>query len=280
MRVVESRREVAEWVAERRAAGDRVAFVPTMGSLHEGHASLFEVARRNADWVVGSIFVNPLQFGPTEDFERYPRDLEGDGKIAREAGVELVFAPSVDEMYPAGEQWIYVVPESGVDALCGRSRPGHFRGVLTVVAKLFGIVRPDVAVFGRKDYQQLVLIRRMVDDLELGIEIVGAPTIRDRDGLAVSSRNAYLSAEERRRALGISAVLRACQELYASGERDGLRLRDRMLEVRAAGVEVEYAEVVDPSTLASLSTVTDGAVCAIAAQVGRTRLIDNLVLGG
>jgi pantoate--beta-alanine ligase len=274
MLVVRTRDEVRAW-----HAGKRTAFVPTMGSLHAGHESLLRLAQSRGNPVVLSIFVNPLQFGPGEDFERYPRDLDRDLALAEEVGVDLVFTPSAEEMYPFGEPWITVVPEHGAEALCGRSRPGHFRGVLTVVAKLFGIVAPQVAVFGEKDFQQLTLIRRMVADLEMPIEILAGPTVREADGLALSSRNRYLSADERSRALALVGALRQCESLFAAGVTDAAVYRERLREAADHGVAVEYAEVVHPLTLDSLDQVEAGSVCAIAGRVGSTRLIDNLRLG-
>ena len=279
MRLSRTRQETRSWVHSCRLAGERVALVPTMGYLHEGHLSLIRRAREVADRVAVSIFVNPLQFGPNEDYEQYPRDLDRDLDLCSEAGAHFAFAPSVEEMYPGGEPWVNVVPVRGADRLCGASRPGHFAGVLTVVAKLFAIVQPDVAVFGQKDYQELVLIRRMVRDLNLDIEIVSGPIVRDPDGLAMSSRNTYLSPEERTRALALSRALQRCQELYASGERNAEAFRGLLLQIDGPGVELEYGEVVDPDTLDPLEEVREGAVCAVAARVGRTRLIDNTILG-
>jgi pantoate--beta-alanine ligase len=250
-----------------------------MGYLHAGHLSLIEIAGRNAERVAVSIFVNPLQFGPAEDLARYPRDLDRDLELARGAGADLVFAPSVEEMYPDGEPWVAVVPERGAEVLDGASRPGHFRGVLTVVAKLFGIFQPGAAVFGQKDYQQLTLVRRMVADLDLPVEIVAGPIVREPDGLAMSSRNVYLSPDERRRALALHGALEECRLLFASGEAGADASRRALRAVDGAGVEVDYGEVVDPHTLEPVDRVAAGAVCAIAARVGRTRLIDNEVLG-
>jgi pantoate--beta-alanine ligase len=279
MDVVHTRSAAREWVAGQRAGGAGIALVPTMGDLHDGHLSLGEAARRHASAVAMSIFVNPLQFGPAEDFERYPRNLERDAALAREAGFDLVFAPARGEMFPDGEPWIVVEPVRGASTLCGRSRPGHFRGVLTVVARLFGIFSPDVAVFGQKDFQQLTLIRRMAGDLELPIRIVAAPTVRDADGLALSSRNRYLSAAGRVRALSLVSALRDCADLFARGERDACRYRERLRDLREPEVVVEYGEVVDPRSLDPVERVEAGSVCAVAARVGSTRLIDNLVLG-
>jgi pantoate--beta-alanine ligase len=279
VRVARTRKEVREWVAAERASGVDVALVPTMGSLHAGHMSLVELARAGGASVALSIFVNPMQFGPNEDFERYPRDLERDVALASSAGVDLVFAPPVEEVYSGGEPWVAVVPERGADRLCGRTRPGHFRGVLTVVAKLFGIVRPDSAVFGQKDYQQLALIRRMTLDLDLGVRIVPAPIVREPDGLAMSSRNRYLTSEERARATVLHEALTECREIFEGGERDAAAYRRVLHRPRVEGVSIEYAEVVDPLTLESVESVDSGAVCAIAALVGSTRLIDNMILG-
>ncbi len=276
--IARSRAEVREALARFRPG--RVALVPTMGYLHEGHLSLVDRARARAERVVMSIFVNPLQFGPNEDFARYPRDLDRDVALATKRGVDLVFAPSVEEMYPDGEPAVQVSPGRMADRLCGAHRPGHFQGVLTVVAKLFGIVRPDIAVFGQKDFQQAVLIRRMVADLELGVEIDLAPIVREPDGLAMSSRNVYLSAEERARALGLSRGLEDALAAFRLGERDSARLRDRVRERIAAepGVRTEYVELVHPGTLEPIETAEPGSVLAVAAFVGTTRLIDNVIL--
>ncbi|MBA2244676.1 MAG: pantoate--beta-alanine ligase [Gemmatimonadetes bacterium] len=268
-----------ESVAVARAAGQRVALVPTMGYLHEGHLSLIDRAREHADCAALSVFVNPLQFGPGEDLGRYPRDLERDVALAASRGVDLLFAPSTAEMYPRGEPWITVVPERGADRLCGASRPGHFRGVLTVVAKLFGIFTPDLALFGQKDLQQAALIRRMVEELEIPLRIEIAPTAREEGGLAMSSRNSYLSGEERERALALFGSLRRAQALFSAGESDAEVLRAAMRRtLEAGGVEAEYAEVVDPDTLDPLARARPCAVCMVAGRVGSTRLIDNHIL--
>lgn len=277
MLLTETRSDARSWTKDQRGA--RIALVPTMGALHQGHLSLVERARASADRVALSIFVNPLQFGPSEDLQRYPRDLDRDMALAEAAGVDMIFAPSAAEMYPDGEPWIAVVPERGADRLDGANRPGHFRGVLTVVAKLFGIIRPDSAIFGQKDLQQLTLIRRMAADLNFAIEIIAAPTVRDDDGLALSSRNQYLSGEERERALALPAALGECERLFRSGESEPAVYIEAMRErIGAAGL-VEYAEVVDPETLESVVQVGSGAVCAVAARIGKTRLIDNAALG-
>jgi pantoate--beta-alanine ligase len=280
MRVVHTRAQVREAVAAARAQGKTVALVPTMGYLHEGHLSLVDRARAEAGFVAMSIFVNPLQFGPREDLARYPRDLDRDLEMARDRGVDLVFAPSEEEMYPAGEPRVAVVPDTMADRLCGASRPGHFRGVLTVVAKLFGIFAPDVAVFGQKDLQQATLIRRMVTDLDMAVRVEIAPIVREADGLAMSSRNVYLSPEERERALALSQGLERCRALFAAGETDAHVLRAALWAAMSVpGVEPEYADVVDARSLEPVQRALPGSVCAVAARVGKTRLIDDAVLG-
>ena len=261
-----------------RAQGLRVGFVPTMGYLHEGHLALIRRARELSDFVVVSIFVNPTQFGPNEDLDRYPRDMERDRRLCRAEGVDAVFVPAVDELYPEGFQ-TFVTVEQVSRPLCGASRPGHFRGVATVVLKLFHIVEPDVAVFGRKDYQQLQVIRRMVRDLDLPVEIEGFPTVREPDGLAMSSRNAYLSPAERERALAIWRSIRRAEELVAGGEVSTASLAGEVRRVlEGAGLRIDYVEIRHPETLEPVERVEPEAVLAIAAFVGNTRLIDNRVL--
>jgi pantoate--beta-alanine ligase len=277
--VMGSKSQVRAVVSAVRAGGRQVAFVPTMGYLHEGHLTLLDRAKEMADFVVLSIFVNPLQFGPTEDLDRYPRDLDRDLQLARSRGVDLVFTPTAEEMYPQGEPRVSVVPGPAADRLCGASRPGHFRGVLTVVAKLFGIVQPDVAVFGQKDFQQAALIRAMAEDLDFHTRIEVAPIVRDPDGLAMSSRNVYLSAEERERALSLSGGLKRARELFEAGESDAGTLRATVLSaISIPGVEPEYAEAVDQRTIEPVQRAEPGTVLAVAARVGQTRLIDNLIL--
>ena len=279
MRLVHDKREVRRAVRDVHAGGGTVALVPTMGYLHEGHMSLVDRAREMADWVALSVFVNPLQFGPTEDLARYPRDLERDLEMARGRGVDLVFAPGVAEMYPGGEPQVSVIPGALAERMEGAIRPGHFRGVLTVVAKLFGIVTPDVAVFGQKDFQQAALIRRMALDLDQGVRVEVAPIVREPDGLAMSSRNVYLSSDERERALALSRGLGHGRALFAAGERDAEALRAALWEaLRVPGIEPEYAEAADPLTLEPVATADSGTVLLVAARVGRTRLIDNAVL--
>jgi pantoate--beta-alanine ligase len=264
---------------DRRSGGARVGFVPTMGALHEGHLALIHTARAHCDVVVMSIFVNPLQFGPTEDFARYPRDVEGDAAKAATRGVDVLFTPSREEMYPGGRT-VEVRPIALADDWEGAVRPGHFTGVLTVVAKLLNIVQPDVAVFGQKDIQQATLIRAMVRDLNLPVEIMVAPTVRDTDGVALSSRNAYLSPDERRRARAIPQALDAIAAEFASGERDAARLEQvgRAALLSAGGVEIEYLALMDPILLRRVERATAGTIVALAVGVGTTRLIDNTIL--
>src|SRR5262245_37634317 len=239
--------EMTAWSLAARARGERIAFVPTMGALHEGHVTLLREARKHGQRVVLSIFVNPTQFGPNEDLARYPRDLEGDLRKAAGAATDVAFVPAAGDIYPSGYQTTVEVPELA-RGLCGPFRPGHFAGVATVVCKLFNVVRPDVALFGEKDYQQLAIVRRMVVDLDMGIEIVGVPTVREADGLAMSSRNAYLSPAERARALSISRALFAARDAAAGGARDGVAI---VAGARAAlDVDrVDYVELVDAETL-------------------------------
>ncbi len=276
--VARTKSEVRAAVARFRA--ERIALVPTMGFLHEGHLSLVDRARERAGRIVVSVFVNPLQFGPREDFGRYPRDLDRDVAMVTARGADLVFAPSDDEMYPDGPPAVRILPGRLADALCGAYRPGHFQGVLTVVAKLFNIVRPDVAVFGQKDYLQAVLIRRMVGDLDMGVEIDVAPIVREADGLAMSSRNVYLDADGRARALGLSRGLARAARAFRAGERDAAGLRDvACAEIAAApGVRLQYVELVHPETLEPLAEAVEGCVLAMAAFVNDTRLIDNVIL--
>jgi len=254
----------------------RIALVPTMGALHAGHLSLVEIARRHADRVVASVFVNPTQFDRADDFARYPRDLERDGALLASAGVDVVFAPDAAEMYPPGAQTSVSV-ERLAEPLCGAHRPGHFRGVATVVLKLFHIVQPHVAVFGEKDYQQLALIRRMVRDLHVDIDVVGAPIVREDDGLAMSSRNRHLDPAERAAALCLVRALDAAEACVAAGERDTVALVEAAnaviaLEPRA---RAEYVVAVDPDTLAPAAEVAGPVVLALAVWIGSTRLIDN-----
>ena len=273
---------IAETRAHSRAlrrAGKRIGLVPTMGALHEGHLSLVRAARAQCDAVATSIFVNPTQFGPNEDFSKYPRSFERDCDLLEKEGVSLLFAPSVDEMY-AKDAATYVTVEGMSDKLCGKSRPGHFRGVTTVVAKLFHIVEPDVAFFGQKDAAQAAIIRRMVRDLDLPVEIVACPIVRERDGLAMSSRNAYLDPQQRQAALVLSRSLMAIQDLFDQGERNATTLiaAGRQRFNAEPAVRLDYLEIVDPDTLDPIRSLNQSALVAVAAFVGTTRLIDNLLL--
>ena len=262
-----------------RQSGKRVGLVPTMGALHEGHLSLVRAAKAQCDVVAVSIFVNPTQFGPQEDLAKYPRSFERDVALLEKEGVDLVFAPSVEEMYPErAVTWVTV--EGMSDKLCGRSRPGHFRGVTTVVAKLFHIVEPDKAFFGQKDAAQAAIIRRMVRDLNFPVEIVICPIVREPDGLAMSSRNVYLDSQQRRSALILYRSLQRVEELFRNGERDSAKLIAAAKEVfeQEPSVRLDYFEIVDPESLEEVSAIFKPALAAVAAFVGTTRLIDNVVL--
>ena len=269
--------EMQTAAAGARGLGRRIGFVPTMGALHEGHLSLVRASRQRSDLSVVSIFVNPPQFSPGEDYRRYPRDLEADAALLAREGVDILFAPAVEEIYPLDFQTSVNV-ERLSESLCGRFRPGHFRGVATVVLKLFIIVAPDVAFFGRKDAQQSVVIQRLVRDLNLPIEIVVCPIVREPDGLAMSSRNAYLSSEERRAALVLHQSLQRAQELLLAGERRARTILDdmqRLIEAEPRG-RIDYVQAVDAATLAPLDLITGRAFIALAFWIGGARLIDNL----
>lgn len=271
--------DLRSWSRRQHAAGRRVGLVPTMGYLHEGHLALVDEARRRSDAVVMTIFVNPLQFGPAEDLARYPRDLPRDRALAVSRGVDALFVPSVETMYPPGSE-VRVIPGATADRWEGAARPGHFAGVLTVVAKLFHLVEPDLACFGQKDIQQLTLVRRMVCDLDWPIEIIAVPTVREPDGLALSSRNAYLSSDDRMKAVVLSQALQAAHHAWCEGEQRAAVIESRMREElrRYPQIEVEYIAIVEPETLAPIVTVNGHTVVAIAARVGGTRLIDNICL--
>jgi pantoate--beta-alanine ligase len=262
-----------------RADGGRVGFVPTMGYFHEGHRSLMRAARADNDLVVVSLFVNPTQFGPNEDLTRYPRDLDGDAAAATAEGVDVLFVPTVDEVYPDGARTTVHV-DGLTEGLCGRSRPTHFDGVTTVVTKLFSIVGPCRAYFGRKDAQQLAVVRRMAADLDLPVEVIGCALVREPDGVAMSSRNAFLSADERAAASVLSRALRNAGEAFLAGTTDGGALRQVVVETIAAepAVRLDYAEVVDAGTLERVESVTSDTLVAVAAFVGVTRLIDNITI--
>ena len=272
--------ELRAAVAEARRQGKRIGLVPTMGALHAGHLSLVEACADACDVTVVSVFVNPTQFGPYEDFERYPRDLDADIEALQPYGVGVVYVPRVEDMYPAG--YATSVEVAGVtDRFEGAFRPGHFRGVATVVLKLFNLVLPDVAYFGQKDYQQSLVVRRMVADLNVPVAIRVAPTVRDADGLALSSRNAYLSPGERRQALSLSAGLRLAERIASGGPCDAATVRDAVRQSMAAhaDVKIEYVALVDPQSLADVERVEGPTLVAVAARVGGTRLIDNMIVG-
>jgi len=279
MEVLRTNDEMTKWREERYRKGQIVGFVPTMGYLHRGHLALIEEALRRADEVVVSIFVNPTQFGPGEDLDQYPQDLEQDLKLCRDLGVQAIFAPEVEEMYPSGFQ-TRVQVEHITQNLCGLHRQGHFSGVALVVTKLFCAIRPHLAVFGEKDFQQLVVIKRLSKDLNLGVEIVAHPTVREPDGLAMSSRNKYLSEEERNSALSLSRSLQAARNMVAEGERQVDVLLARVKEMIEAEphTRIQYVQVVDEETVADIDEVTPKAVMAMAVFVGQARLIDNMRL--
>jgi pantoate--beta-alanine ligase len=279
MEVITSIREMGERAAALRTAGRTIALVPTMGFLHEGHLELMRAGKQNADELIVSIFVNPTQFGPGEDLDRYPRDTEGDLQKAGGVGVDMVFMPSADEMYPPHFQTriqLKDLPEH----LCGLSRPGHFDGVATVVAKLFTITRPHIAVFGQKDYQQLAVISRMVMDLNMDIRIIGVPTVREPDGLAMSSRNSYLGPEERRSARALKKSIDLALEMFRAGERKAEAIRDavRSLILSHPFTDIDYVGLCDPVTLEDLNPLQEDTLLALAVRVGKTRLIDNCLL--
>jgi pantoate--beta-alanine ligase len=277
-RVIASPREMAAWADDARRRGERIAFVPTMGYLHAGHVALLEEARRRGDRLALSIFVNPIQFGPKEDLARYPRDLPGDLAKAAGAGTDVAFVPEAKDMYEPAFQTFVQVRELE-QGLCGARRPGHFVGVATVVCKLFNVVKPHVAVFGEKDFQQLAVVRRMATDLSIDVEIVGLPTVREPDGLAMSSRNSYLAPAERARAVALSRGLFAARDRHAAGERDAAALvAAATAEIAAAFDRIDYVEVRDAETLAPVTTIERPAVILAAAFLGATRLIDNVRL--
>ncbi len=279
MELIQSVRQMQARADEIRRAGKRLGFVPTMGYFHEGHLALMRKARELADVVVVSVFVNPIQFGPQEDYGRYPRDLERDRRLAEAEGVDILFVPTVEEMYPEGYQTYVEVTELS-KPLCGARRPGHFRGVATVVLKLFNIVKPHLAVFGEKDYQQLKLIERMVRDLNLDLEIVPHPTVREPDGLAMSSRNVYLKPEERESALSLYRALELARRRVAEGVKEVAILRDEIEKFIQAHpyTRIDYIEFRDPETLEEKQQVDGPTLLALAVFVGQARLIDNTIL--
>jgi len=279
MEVAETIKSVRRLVKAARSKGNKIGLVPTMGALHIGHICLIEKAVKGSDFVVVSIFVNPTQFGPAEDFEKYPRSFENDLEICRKAGVDIVFAPSPQEMYKK-ENLTWVNVEKLTEPLCGRSRPRHFRGVTTVCAKLFNIVEPDVAYFGQKDAQQAIVIKRMVADLNMPLEIVVCPTVREPDGLAVSSRNKYLSEQQRKDATYIYKSLKKCESLVEAGTTDSKTIIGEMKQIlnQVSSIEIEYISIVDAESLQELERIAGKALAAVAVKIGSARLIDNIVV--
>jgi len=280
MKTIELTREMQKYSEGLRCEGGKIAFVPTMGYFHEGHIELMRQAKKMSDCVVVSIYVNPTQFGPKEDLSRYPRDFERDSKMAEEASVDVIFFPPNTEMYPEGYQ-TYVNVEEVTKNLCGLSRAGHFRGVTTVCAKLFNIVKPHIAVFGKKDYQQYVAIKKMVTDLNMDLDIIGLPTVREADGLAMSSRNVYLKDNERSSGLSLIASLRLAQKLYDQGERSAAKIisEARQLIQNAPYTDIDYIKICDTETMKDIEKIENNALIALAVKVSQTRLIDNHVFG-
>lgn len=279
MEVINSVETMQNRARQLRDAGLTIGFVPTMGFLHEGHLSLIELATANSDFVVMSIFINPAQFGEGEDYEDYPRDFDRDRKLAQDRGADLIFYPEADELYPENYR-TYVTVEELSKKLCGASRPGHFRGVTTIVTKLFNIVQPDIAIFGRKDAQQAIILQRLVRDLHLQVKILTAPIVREEDGLAMSSRNTYLSPEERQQALALNRSLQTVKKMVESGTRDSNiiieKIRSQWKDKPA--ISEDYISVVDVQNLEPIAQINQPALIAIAAYVGTTRLIDNIIV--
>lgn len=281
MKVVDTIPRMSTLVKIFKKEGKSIGLVPTMGYLHEGHLSLVRAAKKHTDVVVMSIFVNPLQFGPKEDFEKYPRDLKRDEELATLAGADIIFSPSVNDIYPAGYS-TYVNVEGLADTLCGASRSGHFKGVATVVTKLFEIVRPDIAYFGQKDAQQAMIIKKMAADLNMGIEIKTMPIVREPDGLAMSSRNVYLSEAERQDALVLRESLKKAEDMIKAGERESKKIIKAMQELikPVPTAKIDYISIVDASTLKEMKTINGEALIAVAVFIGKTRLIDNIIVKG
>ena len=277
MEVISKVAELQERIKDWKLKGLTVGFVPTMGYLHEGHLSLVREAKKRNDRAAVSIFVNPKQFGPAEDYNVYPRDFNRDAALLEKEGVDLIFYPAVEEMYPAGYK-TYVEVEDLENRLCGRSRPGHFRGVCTVVLKLFNLIQPDEAYFGWKDAQQVIILKKMVEDLNLPVKIRSMPLIREKDGLALSSRNIYLNPQERQASVVLYRSLELAEEIIKNGERQAARIRQQMVNLISAEplARIDYVEIVDPQTLEPLVTIDGDALVAVAVYFGRTRLIDNL----
>jgi pantoate--beta-alanine ligase len=277
MELAKTIKSVRSLVKAARGKGKKIGFVPTMGALHIGHISLIEAARKNTDFVVVSIFVNPTQFGPGEDFEKYPRPLDADFEICKKAGADVVFAPSAKEMYPT-ENLTWVNVEKLTEPLCGRSRLGHFRGVATVCTKLFNIVAPDIAFFGQKDAQQAAVIKKMVSNLNMPFEIVVCPTVREKNGLAVSSRNRYLTAQEKKDAASIYKSLQKCEQMVKEGVRETEPIIAQMRKILSPVSSIEYISIVDAETLQNLDKIAGPAIAAVVVKIGSTRLIDNILI--
>jgi len=280
MKIIESVKEMQKFSESMRIAGKKISLVPTMGYLHQGHLKLMEEGKKRGDCLVISIYVNPTQFGPGEDFEKYPRDFEKDEELAGNIGVDVIFCPSNKEMYPEHYQ-TYVNVEGVTRNLCGMARPGHFRGVATVCMKLFNIVKPHLAIFGKKDFQQLVTIQRMVTDLNLDLEVIGLSTVREPDGLAMSSRNTYLKDAERESALSLSRYLKLASELYDNGERNAARIIGEMRKFieEYPHTNIDYIKICDMATMEDIEQLKGESVVALAVHVGLPRLIDNYVFG-
>lgn len=285
MKITEYIDPLRENIDKAREEGKTIVLIPTMGFLHYGHLSMVEAARQNDEdhentYIVMSIFVNPLQFGPNEDFERYPRDLTKDSRLAQEAGVDMLFAPSVEEMYPEGQSLTTVSVSKITDILCGASRPGHFQGVTTVVAKLFNIVLPDAALFGQKDYQQFIVIRQMVKDMNIPVKLYAVPTVRESDGLALSSRNAYLAEEERKQAPVLFQALQTGASMITHGESNPELVKQKIKEMISEQTEakIDYVEILKADNLGSISEIEEKVVIAAAVYFGATRLIDNILV--
>ena len=279
MQIIESIQDMKEFVQQAKLQGKSIALVPTMGSLHEGHLTLMRKAQQNFDIVVASIFINPTQFGPNEDFASYPRDITGDSEKAASAGVQVIFHPQASDMYPKHYS-TFIEVEGITDKLCGLSRPGHFRGVATVVTKLFNIVQPDRAFFGQKDAQQVMVLQRMVADLNMNVTLEVVPIVREADGLAMSSRNAFLSPKERQAALVLSRSLQLATTLVAQGEKNIEKIRLQVIAMIQTEelAEVEYVEILSYASLETMTTLKDKALLALAVRIGTTRLIDNTIL--
>ncbi len=279
MEVAKTIESIRRLVGTARSRGKKIGLVPTMGALHIGHISLIEAAVKECDFVVVSIFVNPTQFVPGEDLEKYPRPLEADLKICRNAGVDAVFAPTPEQIYP-GENLTWVNVEKLTEPLCGQFRPGHFRGVTTVCAKLFNIVAPDIAFFGQKDAQQAIVIKRMAADLNMPLEIVICPTVREPDGLAVSSRNQYLTAEQRKDAAYVYKSLQKCRQMIDAGIADTRKIAVEMRKIlqQASSIKIEYVSIVDAETLQNIDRIAGKVLAAVAVGIGPARLIDNILV--